>query len=219
MPDELISNIAHYGCFAIFLLVFLQEVGMPSPFPNEFILVFCGYLAFTGILNLPLVVLSVVLADLLASLILYLVFYFFGQLILQHKPKWIPISDQKIEKLTYKINHSGQSGIFIGRLTPFIKGYVTVLCGTLRISPKKFSVTLLFTSVIWTLFYVCSGFLIGPYWNKIMQSDTDYMSYFTIIVVSILLLFIAFKIVRTRLSTAKYGIDQEISMPEMQQSK
>ena len=203
MPEELISNITQYGYLAIFLLVFLQEVGVPSPLPNELLLVFCGYLAFTGIINLPMVVLSVVVADLLASVILYLVFYFFGSLILRNKPKWIPISEQKIKRLTERINHSGQSGVFIGRLTPFIKGYVTVLCGVLRISPKKFSITLILTSVIWTLFYVCSGFLIGPYWNRMMQSDTDIMSYLTIFVVSIILVFIAFKIIRTRLSTVK----------------
>lgn len=203
MPEELISNIAQYGYFAIFLLVFLQEIGMPSPLPNEFLLLFCGYLAFTGVLNLPLVILSVVVADLLAGVILYLVFYFFGQLILQHKPKWIPISDEKIERLTLKINQSGQSGIFIGRLTPFIKGYVTVLCGVLRILPKKFSVTLLTSSVIWTVTYVSCGFLIGPYWTKITQSDTDIMSYLTIISISIVLIIIAFQFIRTRFSTVK----------------
>jgi membrane protein DedA with SNARE-associated domain len=203
MPTELISYIAQYGYFAVFLFVFLQEVGMPSPLPNEFLLLFCGYLSFTGILNLVLVSLSVIGADLLAGVILYLVFYFFGTLILRNKPKWIPISEQKIKRLTERINHSGQSGVFIGRLTPFIKGYVTVLCGVLRISPKKFSITLFLTSVIWTLFYVCSGFLIGPYWNRMMQSDIDIMSYLTIFVVSIILVFIAFKIIRTRLSTVK----------------
>ena len=203
MPEELISNIAQYGYLAIFLFVFLQEVGMPSPLPNEFLLLFCGYLAFTGLLSLPLVILSVVVADLLAGVVLYLVFYYFGQLILQHKPKWIPISDEKIARITRKINHSGQSGIFIGRLTPFIKGYVTVLCGVLRISPKKFSGTLLATSVIWTVTYVSCGFLIGPYWNKMTQSDTDIMHYLTIISISIVLIIIAFQLLRNRFSTAK----------------
>jgi membrane protein DedA with SNARE-associated domain len=203
MPEELILNITQYGYLAIFLLVFLQEVGMPSPIPNELLLLFCGYLAYTGIVNLSLVVLSVVVADLLAGLILYLLFYFFGQLILRNKPKWIPISTEKIERLTQRISNTGQSGIFIGRLTPFIKGYVTVLCGVLRISPKQFSGMLLSTSVLWTLFYVCSGFLIGPYWIRVMECDTDMISYLTIIIVSIVLIFIAFKIFRTRISTAK----------------
>ena len=203
MPTELISYIAQYGYFAVFLFVFLQEVGMPSPLPNEFLLLFCGYLAFTGILNLVLVALSVIVADLLAGVILYLVFYFFGALILRNKPKWIPISEQKIMRLTEKINQSGQSGIFVGRLTPFIKGYVTVLCGVLRISPKKFSITLILTSVIWTLFYVCSGFLIGPYWNRIMQSDTDIKSYLIIGSIVIVLIIGVFQYLRSRISTVK----------------
>lgn len=194
MLNEIITSISQYGYLAIFLLVFLQEVGMPSPIPNELLLGFCGYLAFTGILNLTLVLLSVFAADILSSGILYVVFYFFGQFIFRHKPKWIPISEQKIERLTQKINVSGQSGIFVGRLTPFIKGYVTVLCGLLRVSPQKYGITVLLTSLIWTMAYVCGGFIIGPYWNLITQSDSDFKTYLIIVSAAVVLIIISLQI-------------------------
>lgn len=78
MPHSLAVFIAHYGYPAIFSLVFLQEIGVPNPVPNELVLLFSGYLAFLGALNFVLVFLTVVAADFIGTSILYLVFYFFG---------------------------------------------------------------------------------------------------------------------------------------------
>jgi membrane protein DedA with SNARE-associated domain len=60
MPPEIILYISKYGYLAIFVLIFLQETGVPNPVPNELVLMFSGYLVFTGILHLPLVLLAAV---------------------------------------------------------------------------------------------------------------------------------------------------------------
>lgn len=166
MSEQLILLLSQYGYIAIIALIFLQEVGIPSPIPNEFVLVFSGYLAFTGVLNISWVILSAIVGDLLASFILFEAFYFFGKVILERKPKWIPISKEKMDKMNLRIQESGQTGTFIGRLTPFIKGYVSVLSGLLRMSQKKYGITLLSTSIIWSAAYVSFGYFIGPQLNK-----------------------------------------------------
>lgn len=166
MSEQLILLLSQYGYIAIIALIFLQEVGIPSPIPNEFVLVFSGYLAFTGVLNISWVILSAIVGDLLASFILFEAFYFFGKVILERKPKWIPISKEKMDKMNLRIQESGQTGTFIGRLTPFIKGYVSVLSGLLRMSQKKYGITLLSTSIIWSAAYVSFGYFLGPQLNK-----------------------------------------------------
>jgi membrane protein DedA with SNARE-associated domain len=167
MPDDLVFYISHYGYLAIFLFIFLQEIGAPTPLPNELILIFSGYLAFTGILkSLPLV-LTVAGADLLAAATLYLIFHFFGTLLLNSKSRWIPISQQSIHKQSQKIARLGFKGIVIGRLSPFIRGYVAVICGLLHINPKRYGFTIMATSVVWSSFYIAMGYLLGPYWRYI----------------------------------------------------
>lgn len=166
MSQQMVFLITEYGYFAIIVLIFLQEVGMPSPIPNEFVLLFSGYLAFTGALNITWVILSAIIGDLLASFILFELFFFFGNYILERKPKWLPISEEKINRLSKRIRESGQTGSFIGRLTPFIKGYVSVLNGLLRMSQKKYGITLLVTSIIWSVVYVGLGYFIGPHLNN-----------------------------------------------------
>ncbi len=165
MNEQLLQYITQYGYLAILTLVFLQEVGVPSPIPNEFVLFFCGYLAHTGVLKVSLVVVSAVVGDLLASFILFELFFFFGKSVMNRKLKWLPISEEKLEKLKRKIDTSGQFGTYLGRVTPFIKGYVSVLCGLLQVPQKKYSFILVVTSVAWSLVYVCGGYVAGPYFK------------------------------------------------------
>ncbi len=77
-----------YGYLAIFLLVFLQEIGIPNPVSNELVLIFSGSLAYSHTLSLPLILLSAISADIIGTTVLYTVFYFFGNWILSRK--WLP---------------------------------------------------------------------------------------------------------------------------------
>ena len=188
MIDQLISGFSHHGYLAVLMFIFLQEVGLPSPFPNEIVLLFSGYLSFTGFFKLPLVIILAISADLLAGLTLFFLFFYFGKLILEHKPKWIAIPQKKIEDISYRINNAGQSAIFIGRLTPLLRGYVAVLCGLFHISPERYVFNLSISSVIWASAYICCGYLIGPYWNLITKSNSELQMILILIPVSVIII-------------------------------
>ena len=138
MTPYFLDFVSQYGYFAVFLLVFLQEIGFPNPIPNELVLLFSGFLSFTGMLNFGLVIASAIVGDIISSTVLFFVFYKFGTIILDKKPKWIPISEAKIRKLSLKMNEKGLWAIFIGRVSPFIRGYVSVLSGLIRINYKDY---------------------------------------------------------------------------------
>ena len=190
MFEQATLYILHYGYIAIFLLVFMQEVGLPNPLPNELLLLFTGYLAFIGKLNFFYVFLSAMIGDIAGGVIQYTAFYFFGELIIKRKPKWVPLSTKKIEEVSTKINTSGQIGLFIGRLTPFIKGYVSVISGLMHFSPMKFVIVLLSSSIIWSLMYTVGGYLLAPYWSLVEQETTS-LKYWIIIFSLIPVLIIA----------------------------
>jgi len=194
MPKELIFYIVHYGYLAIFSYTFLQEVGVPSPIPNEFILVFSGYMAFAGSLYLPLIILCAFGGDLLAAAILYTAFYLFGKFMLHNKPRWLPISQHTIDKQAKKIEQHGISAVVIGRLSPFIRGYVAVICGILHFKPQRYTFIIFITSVVWSSFYVVTGYFLGPYWNYVIEhiNQFKYMFYsiLAITIVTVVILFV-----------------------------
>jgi membrane protein DedA with SNARE-associated domain len=184
MPLELVQYVTQYGYLAIFILVFLQEIGMPNPVPNELLLIFSGYLSFKGILFLPLVLLTATAADFIGTNILYFIFYYAGTGILAKKPKWIPVSEKTLNNLSEKISAGRNYNIFIFRLTPFTRGYTSVLTGLFRISSRVFLPIAFFSAVTWASIYVVVGYMAGPSWNLFSQ----YLGNFKYIMVAILLI-------------------------------
>ena len=184
IPPDFLQSVIKYGYLIIILLVFLQEVGFPNPIPNELVMVFSGYLCYTGMLKVPLVILVALLGDLLGSGILYAVFFFFGKKIMKKKPRWLPISQKKIDKLAAKFQKQGISAVIIGRLSPFIRGYVSVLMGMMNYPAKKYLWILVGTAIFWACFYVLTGYLIGPYWKL----ASTYKAYWMLLPVFMLLL-------------------------------
>ena len=169
MPEEVVYYITGYGYMAIFILVFLQEIGMPNPFPNELLLIFSGYLSFKGFLSFPVALLTAVLADFIGTNILYFLFFKAGTHIIRKKPKWIPLSSGTIDRLTAKVSKGGMLNMFVFRLTPFTRGYTSVIAGLLHVKPNIFLPIALFSATIWAAVYVLTGYLIGPYWDLFLQ--------------------------------------------------
>jgi membrane protein DedA with SNARE-associated domain len=165
VPEEVVYFITRYGYVAIFILVFSQEIGMPNPIPNELVLMFSGYLSFKGLLYLPSVILTVISADFIGTNILYVIFYNAGTYIMQKKPKWVPLSATMIDRLTRKISDGGKLSIFIFRVTPFTRGYTSVLSGLLQIKPRIFLPVALISAATWATIYVIIGYIIGPSWD------------------------------------------------------
>lgn len=167
MPHSLAVFIAHYGYPAIFSLIFLQEIGVPNPVPNELVLLFSGYLAFLGALNFVLVFLTVVAADFIGTSILYLVFYFFGGALLRKLPKGKFL--EKFQAIKTNISKNGQWGIYLGRLVPYARGYVSVVAGLMRVPPKEFLITVILSAITWSGGYALAGRLLGKEWQKVVN--------------------------------------------------
>ncbi len=202
MSPELIHYVTQYGYYAIFVLVLLQESGVPEPIPNEFVLLFSGYMVFKGALYFPLVILAVVLGDFIGTNILYTVFYFFGSYILEHKPKWFPLKDETIEKYTHKFSEGKLWTIYLGRVTPFIRGYTSVGAGLLQIKPKKFLPIAFISALTWSCAYVLTGELLGPYWKHVVSN-------FKYILPVVLIVMIVIGIIKHRVDKSKRSEKEE----------
>ena len=198
MPEELVIYVLKYGYLAIFVLVFTQEIGLPNPVPNELVLIFSGYLIFMGILELPVILLAAVLADFTGTSILHTVFFFFGAYILKNKPRWLPIPVKVIYKLKERISKKGLIGIYIGRLTPFIRGYTSVVAGLLQIRTRTFLPIALITASIWASIYISIGILLGPFWSHVAPNISNIKYVMLLLFTTVVLIAILRAIIKHR---------------------
>ena len=178
MSPELSLFIQNYGYVAIFALIFLQEIGIPNPVPNELVLIYAGFLCSNSTLNLPLVVLSAITADFIGTNILYFAFLNFGAYILKNKPTWLPISEKAIQNASNRVSNGGLWAIFLGRITPFIRGYTSVVAGILHIKPKKFLPVAILSALVWSMACVLIGRLSGEYWPKTTAKYVNHVTFF-----------------------------------------
>ena len=190
MPEEIAGFIIKYGYLAIFMLIFIQEIGIPNPIPNEIVLLYSGYLAFNHLLSLPIIFMVAILADLIATFILYFVFYRFGNYIIENKPKWFPLSIAKIKRLEKKVNEKGKAFIFLGRMLPFIRGYITVIAGVLQLRPRVFLPITILSTIIWCSTCITAGFLLGPSWTLVAKNSLFSYIGLSFISVTIILLMV-----------------------------
>jgi len=167
MSPTFSAYILKYGYIAIFSLVFLQEIGVPNPVPNELVLLFSGYLISVGKLDFLTVWMTVAFAYTIASSLLYMTFYYFGQRLLQQWPH--VISTSTLDYLTTRISHQDRWGIYVGRLIPFIRGYTAVAAGLLKISPGIFLPAVLVSALTWSGGYVIAGKLLGHEYANVVS--------------------------------------------------
>lgn len=172
IPPGLEHFLTAYGYFAVFSLIFLQELGLPNPVANEIILLFAGYLSSTGALSFPLILLAGISADFIGTSILYAAFYFFGGKLLKRSPRWLPV--ERIESFKKRISKKGRWGIFLGRLIPYLRGYTSVAAGLLQIPPKEFLSSVFVSAVLWSGGYVIAGRLLGEEWKNFSSSVTPW---------------------------------------------
>jgi membrane protein DedA with SNARE-associated domain len=190
--NEVNQYIVTYGYFAIFLFVFLQELGVPNPVTNEFILLYAGYLAHKGLLNLLLIMLVSVSADFSGTCILYFVFYAFGNYIIAHKPRWLPLSEEKIRTWQQLIYKGKRRSVYVGRLIPFLRGYVSVAAGLLQVKPMYFVTTVFTSAITWSGGLVFLGWILAPYWSLVMK-NTGFAKSIALILMVVVLIYLTGK--------------------------
>jgi membrane protein DedA with SNARE-associated domain len=165
MPLQFTHFVLAHGYLAIFLLVFLQELGVPTIVPNELALIFFGYLAHAGTLLLTYVLTTALSAEMLGTGLLYTLFYLFGSTLFKRRPRWLPLPWKRIAKWQGRLADRGHWGFFVGRLTPFVRGYSSVIAGLLRLPPGKFGRIIFASAICSTGGYVMVGWILAPYWS------------------------------------------------------
>lgn len=176
MPEELVLYISKYGYAAIFIIIVLQEIGVPNPIPVELLVLFTGYLSFKGLLYLPFVIITAFTADFIGANLIYIIFYTSGIFLIQKKPRWVPVSEQKIIRFKEKINNGGWLNIFLFRLVSLTRGYAAIISGLMHIKLRIYMPVVIMAALTWTSLYAILGFILGPSWNLII-SDIDRFKY------------------------------------------
>ncbi len=167
---EVIRTLGYPGIF------FLMVLGNANiPIPSEIIMTFSGFLVGAGNLQFWLVVLVGTLGDITGSLISY-----FAAERLSRRLR--TSDDLKRARNWYK--RFGTASLFVGKLIPFIRAFITLPAGIFKVKLWKFLLLVASGALVWSFFLTYLGFVLGGNWTTI----EPYFRKFDLIIAVILVL-------------------------------
>jgi membrane protein DedA with SNARE-associated domain len=167
LTDALSNIVATYGLVAVFLLMVAESCGIP--FPSEVVMPTGGLLAATGHIQegLVAVIVAGALANLVGSLIAYGVAARFGEPLLLGPGRYVGIRRHHLELADGWFRRWGLPAVFIGRVLPVIRTYISFPAGLARIDVPKFSVLTFFGALPWCAALALVGYVLGRNYERI----------------------------------------------------
>jgi membrane protein DedA with SNARE-associated domain len=169
--DFVIEEIARYGYLAIFVLMVLESACVPIP--SEVTMLFGGalvsapFLAPEQQLDLVTVALVGAVANLVGSWLAYWVGYVGGKPLAVRWGRYILIRPHEIDRAHAWFERYGEAAVFVGRLLPVIRTFISLPAGVARMSFWRFSIYTLLGCLPWTFALAWVGYLLGTRWEQV----------------------------------------------------
>jgi len=185
----IIDTISQWGYPAIFILISLSS--MCIPIPSEVVLLFAGYLAFQGKLDLLAVIGIGTLGNLTGSVVAYYIGLKGGRPLFLRFGKYVFVKEKELKWAEDWFERFGHETVFFGRMIPIIRAFISVPAGVAEMNVVKFNVYTFLGVLPWSIGLSYAGYALGANWDKI----TGYFSLTSWIVAIAILLMVALFIV------------------------
>jgi membrane protein DedA with SNARE-associated domain len=184
MLDWITQGIASWGYMGILLLMFLENIF--PPIPSEVIMPLAGFTIAQGQFNF----LGVILSGVMGSILGALPWYYFGKNWgekklkewIEKRGKWLTLSTEDLERSQQWFRHYGNWVVFLGRVIPGIRTYISIPAGLEKMPIFSFLVYSTLGTIIWISFLTVVGYWLGD--NYILVEE--FMAPISIIVFVIL---------------------------------
>lgn len=167
---EYVSNVAidlitYFGYWGIFVGMTIESACIPLP--SEIIMPFSGFVVWEGKMTLVGITLAGAFGNLCGSLIAYFVGLKGGRPFLEKYGKYFLVSHRKLEIAHEWFEKYGHEAVFISRMLPVIRTFISLPAGIAEMDLKKFIIYTLAGSLPWCLALGYIGVLLGPNWDTI----------------------------------------------------
>jgi membrane protein DedA with SNARE-associated domain len=199
MTHFVTTQIVSHGYLAVLILMILESACIPIP--SEVIMLFGGALAggltIAGArpnLNVVVVALAGAAGNLMGSLIAYEVGRRGGRLLIERWGRRILIRPHDLDRAERFFDRRGDAAVFIGRMLPVIRTFISLPAGIAKMPPVRFSVLTLAGSLPWTFALALIGDAVASNWNSISSG----FSYVTVVIAIIVVAAIVWWFVQRR---------------------
>src|SRR6266851_5339556 len=165
MTQWLINLVTHWGLLAVFVTMAVESAGIPIS--SEVVVPLGGYLAATGKLPFVGVVAAASLGNLAGSVVAFWLTKRYGERFLLGPGRRIGIKRGHVRLANRFFNKYGVWAVFLGRLLPVIRTYISFPAGLSSIRLPTFVIATLAGAIPWNLALAYAGLKLGQHYEDI----------------------------------------------------
>ena len=169
------------------------------PLPSELILPYAGFLISDpsqvepltrGPWNFWIAVVAATIGNTLGSLVAYAIGAYGGRPFLERFGKYLLIRPHEIELADSFFAKHGGATVFIGRLLPIVRTFISFPAGVARMPLGRFIAYSTAGAFLWSMLLVYAGMLLGANWVQIREALQPFDLAIAIAVVLMVVLFV-----------------------------
>ena len=172
--EELLLDFVEYVYDAIGwpgVVVMMAIESACIPLPSEIIMPLAGWFLIEdrgrGVEWLLLAAFCGAVGNLIGSLAAYAVGAWGGRPLLLRFGRYVLISREEIDRAEHWFARYGDRAVFISRVLPVVRTFISLPAGVARMNVWRFSVLSFVGSFPWSLALAWGGFLLGENWERI----------------------------------------------------
>ena len=147
------------GYLGIFIGMFLESTIIPIP--SELIMIPAGIAASKGTMNIYIATIVGIFGNVAGAVFSYYLAASFGRAILLKIGKYFFVKPRTVTRIENFFKNHGPISVFIGRLLPGFRHFISIPAGIAKMNIKAFYVYTIAGSAIWTSVLSGLGFYIG----------------------------------------------------------
>lgn len=169
--DYIITFMETYGYAAMFIAMVLENANIPIP--SEIVLGFAGYLVAQGVFDMNVTIIVGTVAGIVGSVLSYWMGEYGGRPLLLKYGKYIFFNEHKFELAEKLFNKWGGTAVFVGRLLPGVRTFISFPAGMARYPMWHFIIWTVLGTIPWTILLVYLGKVLGDRWQDLIQYNHE----------------------------------------------
>lgn len=150
--------IRHFGVLGVFLLMVPESACVPVP--SELTLLFSGLAVRQGWMSFPLVIGAATAGNVVGSLLAY-------ALGASRAAERLPLAGRALHRWQGLIERHGTRAVFIARLLPLARTFVSLPAGAMRVRLPPFIALTAAGCALWAIGFVLAGMLAAGGWSMV----------------------------------------------------
>lgn len=138
------------------------------PVPSEVVLPLAGYTASLGHYGLVAAIVWATVGSLVGAFVLYWLGALWGAERLEATAERIPLLHARdVERAIAWFGRNGRSAIFLGRLVPGVRSFISIPAGIDRMPLLQFALYTTAGSLLWNTALIVAGYELGAQWHRV----------------------------------------------------